>query len=384
MRFTVIALVVVAAVLVARDTTVAAMDNGCSGSNDCPAARMPPPLTFDEWAVRFRQSYKTDDERQRAQDNYHKTLEAVEQLSKEQPHATFRANAFSGLSNEEWLARFPKASAWGTPEARAARGHVVGDGQGTGGSDSASGVYVSVKTFSSSEISAALAQPTDWQSGANPLNGQVVTRVKNQGSCGSCYVFSMIAAVESMFAIKGQPMAAFSEQYVLDCMHAKGLNGCVDGDPAVVGKLLETATLPLERDYEYMSYAGALGVCNASVPLVPGSSVSTMWGLQVQPGQTMEDLMATWVNRHGPLLVMVDASGANWQTYSSGVMTCQPTTALNHGVLVVGYGTDPKTNTQYWKIKNSWSPVWGESGYLKLARGVNACNVNAAPIPVVV
>ena len=66
-----------------------------------------------------------------------------------------------------------------------------------------------------------------------------------------------------------------------------------------------------------------------------------------------------------PISVAVDAS--NWSPYKSGVFNnCG--TRLNHGVLLVG-ATD-----QDWKIKNSWGTSWGESGFIRLARG-NTCGV---------
>ena len=40
---------------------------------------------------------------------------------------------------------------------------------------------------------------------------------------------------------------------------------------------------------------------------------------------------------------------------------------INHGVLVVGYGTDEATGLDYWLLKNSWNITWGDKGYFKIA-----------------
>ena len=67
------------------------------------------------------------------------------------------------------------------------------------------------------------------------------------------------------------------------------------------------------------------------------------------------------------------------QFYGGGVacpwkVLCNPK-QLDHGVLIVGYGTDPKKG-DYWKIKNSWGPGWGEKGYYRICRGKGACGLN--------
>lgn len=73
-----------------------------------------------------------------------------------------------------------------------------------------------------------------------------------------------------------------------------------------------------------------------------------------------------------PVSVAVDAT--NWSAYKSGVFN-NCATKLNHGVLLVGV-TD-----QYWRVKNSWAASWGESGFIRLARG-NTCGIcNVASYP---
>lgn len=61
----------------------------------------------------------------------------------------------------------------------------------------------------------------------------------------------------------------------------------------------------------------------------------------------------------GPVSVAIDASQESFQFYSTGVYYeagCDSGN-LDHGVLAVGYGTDPETNEDYWLVKNSWGYV---------------------------
>jgi C1A family cysteine protease len=68
-----------------------------------------------------------------------------------------------------------------------------------------------------------------------------------------------------------------------------------------------------------------------------------------------------------PVSVAVEADQNSFQFYSGGVMTAACGTALDHGVLAVGYGTSG--GLDYYKVKNSWGATWGDKGYILLGRG---------------
>jgi len=67
------------------------------------------------------------------------------------------------------------------------------------------------------------------------------------------------------------------------------------------------------------------------------------------------------LNDVGPLAIAVAAN--DFQTYDSGILECMYS-QLNHGVLLVGYGTE--SGQDYWIVKNSWGENWGETGFVRV------------------
>jgi hypothetical protein len=46
----------------------------------------------------------------------------------------------------------------------------------------------------------------------------------------------------------------------------------------------------------------------------------------------------------------------------------EPLRPLRHAVVIIGFGADVH-GAQYWKVKNSWGPLWGESGFFRIVKG---------------
>ena len=191
-----------------------------------------------------------------------------------------------------------------------------------------------------------LGQDIDWTTKG------IVTPIKNQGQCGSCWAFSAVAVVEAFYKqSKGQTLN-LAEQQLVDCSKSYGNAGCNGGFNYKGLAYIKDHKITTTAKYPYHAKTES---CKMNTGDYAISSVPTTKGCSGLQSSIQSRVTG----------VSVDAT--KWSNYKSGVFnSCGRN--LNHDVTLVGMSSD------YWKIKNSWGTSWGEKGFIRLAMG-NTCGV---------
>ncbi|CAH1110878.1 unnamed protein product [Psylliodes chrysocephalus] len=228
------------------------------------------------------------------------------------------------------------------------------------------------KTSFKIPVGADIPDSIDWR------EKNVVSEVKNQDGCLSCWAFSTTGALEGQFALKYNKLVSLSEQNLLDCSDDYGNGNCVQGGiMRYAFKYVKDYGINSEEDYPYEAEQKE---CRYNT----SQSILHISGYEVI--ERNEEALKYAVALNGPISVAIDVTYAG--SYSGGIYSdasCgNQDENLNHGVLVVGYGTE--NGLDYWIVKNSWSDQFGEKGYIRMQRNANnLCGiVNDASRPLVI
>jgi cathepsin B len=219
--------------------------------------------------------------------------------------------------------------------------------------------------------------------------------VQSQGSCGSCWTFSTTGvltqrtcianeALDSNFRLAPQALVTCDD----DCFDGGTVcnNGCNGGYTTLAFENMVTFGTTVEHCVAYTSGDGTdPETCGSTTE---EGSVLNMWStceldsdesdITIKGAASYslagEDEMMADIYLNGPIqgtfLLESDMYG-----YASGVYECDTDAADlgGHATIIVGWGVE--NSVKYWIIQNSWGSDWGDSGFFKLRRGVNACSI---------
>jgi hypothetical protein len=133
----------------------------------------------------------------------------------------------------------------------------------------------------------------------------------------------------------------------------------------------ENGGLCSEEDYDYKARAQVCRKCEKNVVKVTGYQ-----DVNAQDEEALKVAVA-----QQPVSVAIEADQKAFQFYKTGVFNLTCGTQLDHGVLVVGYGSED--GQKFWKVKNSWGSTWGEQGFIRLAREAHGpagqCGIASVP-----
>jgi len=235
-------------------------------------------------------------------------------------------------------------------------------------------VFKSVRDVKVEDLPASV----DWR------DKGAISDVKDQGYCGSCWAFATVESIESYMQINsGNDVEELSAQHITSCtpneLQCGGSGGCKGSIPQLGFVYTQLFGLTADSDYPYTSgNLGITGSCDYDANSM--DTKATLRGYETLPRNNYEAVMDHIANV-GPLSVAVDAS--SWSFYGGGVFEgCDydKNIEINHAVQMVGYGTDDKDG-DYWIVRNSWGPGWGENGYIRLRRESNTqCGTDNTPL----
>lgn len=197
----------------------------------------------------------------------------------------------------------------------------------------------------------------------------VLNPIRDQGTCGSCWSFSITSVLESSVVVQTpRSIVDLSEQHMVSCDYKS--YGCNGG-------FMESADFVVRNgltDEESFPYAGRPLRCKQGLKTLEKATKYYLLGTSKRAPTTEE--IKTALLKYGPVFVSVKAGSAGWSGLTGEVTSCSKRGTANHMVVIVGY--DPKG----WVIRNSWSDQWADKGYAHIGYGCDLIGEDAGYVVV--
>jgi len=290
--------------------------------------------SFKSFVSTYNKSYTNAEEFDYRLSVFNQTLHLIEQRNAE-GEAEHGINKFADLTQDEFRAMYL--------------------GYNPSGRSSDPETLEISPTLNSSSVSSV-----DWRTKG------VLTPVKDQAQCGSCWAFSATEQIETNWKMAGNELVSLSPQQIVSC--DKKDDGCNGGNTETAyAYVVKAGGLDTEAAYPYTSGKGKTGKCKVK----KAKEVAKIKGFTtVSKSRTGEKKMVTQIQK-SPISVCVDAE--KWQTYKKGIIGKSCGNQLDHCVQAVGLNTDG--GQSYWVVRNSWNTDWGVKGYIYVKEGINACGI---------
>jgi len=295
---------------------------------------------WEKWKNEYRPQYLTNEEHDKRfrifSENKRKVLELNEKYAHVHNGPRFGLTQFADLTSEEFAARYLQQ----------------------------------VPPQSHSILPSSMKGMDDYPKRKDWREEGAVNPVISQDAC-SCWPFPSTGNMEGVYKIAHGELPVLSVQQLIDCDHdcmmymgkERCNQGCLTGLMPNAMSYAVREGMTTESEYPY---TGSTDACKYT-------HTGTIYKFKNwYMVNNTEDAIVAALNDVGPLAVGIDAT--DLQLYTGGIFQGECSTTMNHGMLLVGY--DIEDDIPYWILKNSWGMVWGEKGYLRLARGSDECGVN--------